>query len=901
MICGGVFVPLALAEVHLRAGALLPFIAAATVAVVVGALLLYARERALTRGRRVLLGALRTVLIAALLALLLEPVAVLARTVVVPSNLLVLLDVSKSMATADPRTRPDDVRDAALAFGRVRFREPELQALLARAARAMDEGRAALAGGSTDAAALVAAAREALGAADRRARARAADTSSPAAGPAAEAVPRTDAALAGEIARALAALVARQDAIAATGDEKERAPAAAAQGTLRDEVDALRASLRDAVGTADDGASPARRIDLARAILDHPDLGFLRNPGAHVVVRRFRFGETLAPAEGEGDAAPESLRTAEPTDAATCLGSALEEAVSRFTGQGIDGVVVLTDGASNLGLDALEAARRLRERAVPIYPVGIGLPAPDDVAVRGVLVGDAALAGERVPFVAELGASGFGGRAVEVVATLDGAEVARRTVVIDGARTLVPMEFTAPAKHGGVRLEVSAAALAGEVSSENNRAAREIELIDEKIKVLYVEGRPRWEYRYLRAVLLRDPRLDVRFLLTEGDADLPRTSPQHLVRFPEQTSDAARYDLVILGNVPARFFTPAQLAWLADLVRKHGGSFLLLAGEQAPATYVGTPVAEILPIAFSDGALEAVEPSVFPALTEAGVRSGVMALDDAGRSEAFWSLVRPLHRLPHLAGAKPGAFVLATLSGNRPGDPYPLIVWQRAGTGKALFVATDALWRLRLGRGDALHARFWGQTIRFLTLSRLLGENRRVRIEPSARAPRAGERVEVRATVLDETFEPARLPEFTLEVMAEHMAGAQALRLDPVPGSPGLFSGAFTPDREGVFTLGPVGESRELGKPAKVVATAAGREAIEPDLKRDVLARMAELSGGAYVEIRDLPALAAILPEKPAVRTFGEERELWDRWIVLAVVLVAAGVEWLVRRRHDLP
>jgi len=890
-----------LAEIHLRCPWPLPAVASVAAVLATAAALLYARETALRPARRILLATVRAFLFAALLAVLLEPVHLQARKAIVPSNLLVLLDVSESMGIEDPRRRPEDIRDAALALGKLRFREPALQAALARASRALESCRSALARDAPESASRTEEAREALAAALKVARKAAepgAETESKGAGSgtaAGQAVPR------------LEDLLERAGSLIAGGEGR-----AGDAGRIREELEGLLASMKDpaepppvAEGLPSPGFSPAetgspRRIDLARGILAHPDLGFLRAAGESTRVRHYRFGEALEP-KGEGESDAEAAKRAEPTAKSTCLGSAVEEAVARHAGQAIDGVVLLTDGASNEGLDPLEAARRLKERSIPIFPVGIGIPSPDDVAVQSVIAADAALAGEPVRARAEVAASGFLGRSIEIVAALDGAEVARKPIVLEGPRAIVEMEFEAPAKGGAANIEVSVAPLPGEVSTGNNRASRRIEIIDEKIKVLYVEGKPRWEYRYLRAVLLRDPRLEVRFLLTEGDPDLPRTSPGYLARFPEEMADAGRYDLVILGNVPARAFTPAQLGWLADLVVKHGGSFLLVAGDQAPASYSGTPIADLLPVALSGAAPLPVEPTAHPVPTEAGLRSGVLALDDApGRTEALWSMVRPLHRLPSLGGPKPGATVLAVLSGDRPGGPYPAIAWSRPGTGKSLFVATDSLWRLRYGRGDIHHARFWAQAIRFLTLSRLLGENRRIRIE-APRQCRAGERIEVHAVVLDEAFEPARAPSYALEVSAGHLAGPRPLRLDPVPGSPGLYAGSFVPDREATFALRPAGEGRDLAKPFEVVVAASNREALAPDLQEDILRKMAEVSGGRYLEVRDLPALAAVLPLKPATRTVNDERELWDRWFVLAIVLLLGGIEWLVRRRHDLP
>src|SRR5262249_49479306 len=159
--------------------------------------------------------------------------------------------------------------------------------------------------------------------------------------------------------------------------------------------------------------------------------------------------------------------------------------------------------------------------------------------------------------------------------------------------------------------------------------------------------------------------------------------------------------------------------------------------------------------------------------------------------------------LPRLTGVKPGATVLATLSDqiNRP-NPYPLIAWQRYGGGKSMFVATDQLWRMRKLRGDPYHAAFWSQSIQFLTLSRLLGENKRVRLETDRKIYNTGERVLVQATLLDEEYRPLRVPAYGVLIERVPPKGEpKSVSLKPVAGMDGMYQGYVMADQGGTFQL----------------------------------------------------------------------------------------------------
>jgi len=646
------------------------------------------------------------------------------------------------------------------------------------------------------------------------------------------------------------------------------------------------------------------RLELARGILRNADLKLIERLGKGYELRFFRFGESLRPEQGKGDPAAGPLRDAKAADPVTRLGSAVEEAVARYAGRPIAGAIVLTDGASNAGRDPLDAARALGRRNVPLFPVGLGLAEPPDVRIGKLIVQETVFHKDRVPVRVQVRTTGLGSRTVRLDALLDGVKVAGKVIALRGPSQFEELEFVPERRGGTARLEVRVQPVAGEATAENNTASRTLRILDEKIKVLYVEGLPRWEYRYLRRVLLRDHRLDVTFLLTRGDRELAEQTDNHLADFPSEAAEAFAFDLVILGDVPAGSFVHSQMARMAELVKAHGGSFLMIAGEEhAPGTYVRTPLADLLPVRLGAEKWQDLDRTVHPKITAAGQQSTVTSLaSPEARNQEVWSKVQPLHKVPLLDGAKPAATVLAELTvPGRGGEPYPLIAWQRYGSGKSMFIGTDQLWRLRFMVGDRYHARFWGQAIQFLTLSRLLGENKRIRLETDRTQYRQGERMEISANVLNENFDPVRQDGYTVRLVPDAGRGeAVPVRLEPVPGIDGLYQGFHVLREPGRYALlAPEADARG-GNRVELLVEPATLEQLDPAMQEALLREMAAASGGRYFAIGDLPALPEAVRGERRTTFLRRERELWDVWAVFVVVLALLSVEWFVRRRSDL-
>jgi uncharacterized membrane protein len=656
-------------------------------------------------------------------------------------------------------------------------------------------------------------------------------------------------------------------------------------------------ALRQKVG-------PVSRLALARGALEHQGIDLFGKLDENYNVRFFSFDEALKP-EGGADKPLEWLRSLKADGETSRVGTALSEAVARYAGQPVAGVVLLSDFAWVKGQDPVIVASHLKASGVPVYAVPIGLPAPPDIHVRSVIGPEVVFQGDRVPLRAQIDSHGFEGQTVELTLTIDGQRATSLQVELRGGVQFEELTFTPQRNKGTMSLEVEITALAGETSDKNNSRQHKVRILDEKIKVLYVEGMPRWEYRYLRWVLLRDPRLEVSFLMTQGDPALAATSNHHISRFPQEADDALKYDLIILGDVPSSYFSSKQLDLMTDLVKRGGGSLLMIAGPMAsPASYRETPIADVLPINIGSGEWESVSSGVHPVVTAAGRESQATSLSTSAQTnERIWSHVRPMYSLPRLAGAKPGATVLLSLPKEAEEiRDYPLVAWQRYGNGKSLFVATEDLWRMRLEVGDRYHARFWGQTIQFLTLSRLLGQNKQISLETDRHTYSAGEQVRVFANVLTESFEPVLQTEYAvvLENKADVDASAE-MELLPVPKQPGLYSGVHLASTDGSYVLRTKAQDAEISNRVEFEIATIPVEDRETAASESIARQIAELSGGEVVRLPDLGKLPEKLAEEKELSSVVRmERDLWDAPILFILLVAFAGIEWFLRRRDNL-
>ena len=652
----------------------------------------------------------------------------------------------------------------------------------------------------------------------------------------------------------------------------------------------------------------ATRLDLARGILRHPAAPVFRKLGESFDVSYHSFGratQILSDASTMGDAELNGLAATEP---ATSIAASLE-AVAKSGVTPPAGIVLLTDGIENTSTKRIEAVLQdLGARGIPVFPVPVGLEEPDDVSIRNIVMQEVAFSGDSVPVQVQVLSKGYEKRMAKLTIQLNDRPVFQRRIRLQGGLQFEDAEFNVDIREkGAARVAVAIEPFEDEVSVANNRVEHSVRVVNEKVNVLYIEGNNRWEFRYLSAILKRDPRLNTTFISSSAGPEFARNSPEHIERFPAKREDAFKYDLIVLGDVDAEFFSPEELAVLEELIRDRGASLLVLCGPMhTPSSYGGTPVEAMLPVRFeagNDAEWDLTSESIYPVLTPEGRSSMVMLLEnEAEANDRIWSRVAPLDHLPPLLGVKPGATVLATLSDAAAGSQgYPLVAWHRYGTGKCLSMATDRLWRLRFKTGDKYHWRVWSQTIQFLTLSRLMGEHKRIRLETDRTLYTDGEQTRLYAHVLDEDFEPVVQSSFEITVSGvDGNALREKVSLQPDRTSPGLYEGYFTAPVAGRYRLEANEDDAEVSNTTEFQVAVVNEELSDTHTRREELQRIAQRTGGTVLAPADLSKLESLLKPEPITTTVRSERPLWDNGLVAALLVGLLGMEWVLRRRNDL-
>lgn len=650
----------------------------------------------------------------------------------------------------------------------------------------------------------------------------------------------------------------------------------------------------------------ASRLDLARGILTKSGAGAFESLADDLAISYHSFGRSAQVIRDGGLLSAKELASLTATESSTSIATSLE-AVAKSGATAPAGIVLLTDGIENSSSKRAEAVLQdLGARGIPVYPVPVGLTDPDDISIRNIVMQEVAFSGDNVPIQVQLLSKGYEKRNASIIVKLNGRRVAREKVRLQGGLQFVDIEFTVDIrKKGAARVEIEIEPFDDEVSVANNRIERTVRVVNEKVNVLYIEGNNRWEFRYISAILKRDPRLETTFISSCSGPEFARNSPEYIERFPSKREEAFKYDLVILGDVDSGFFTTEELELLEELIRDRGGSLLILCGPMhTPSSYSGTSIETMLPVRFdADNDWEMVSDSIYPVLTSEGRSSMVMVLEnDTESNDRVWSRVAPLDHLPPLQGAKPGATVLATLSDTaNASNKYPMVAWHRYGTGKCMSIATDRLWRLRFKTGDKYHWRVWSQSIQFLTLSRLMGEHKRVRLETDRTTYRDGDQVRLYAHVLDEDFEPMVQPSFEIVVNGtDNNALSQRVSLQPDRTTPGLYEGYFTAPVAGRYRLEANENDKDVSNTTEFQVAVVNEELSDTKMRLDGLKRMAQLTGGSVLSLSDLGKLDGLLDTEPLSTTVRSERPLWDNGLIAALLILLLGMEWFMRRKYDL-
>ncbi len=607
----------------------------------------------------------------------------------------------------------------------------------------------------------------------------------------------------------------------------------------------------------------------------------------------------------------------EPPEEATDLNAGLSHVLDSHTN--LRGVVLLSDGDWNVGNSPVEAATRFRMKGIPVFAIGVGsrVPLPDLELVRMDAPTFAVVNKQiRIPFVVRstLGQD----RDVRVTLNIN----SRQPTVSDNQQSTVSnnqqpitkvvrvpamrqaqdnIVCTLPAT-GEYTLSLRIAEDAEELIPENNEISAPISIREEQLRVLVIESYPRWEYRYLRNALERDPGVEVTCLLFHPELPKVGGGRSYIERFPGER-ELSSYDVVFLGDVGIKEgqLTVEQTQELRKLVSAQAAGLVFMPGRKGSHdSLVSGPLGDLYPVVLDPATSEGVGSSAqgYFSLTSSGQRSLLTRLGETDEDNSeVWRKLPGFFWYAGIKRAKVGTETLAvhdqvTTAAGR----VPLIVTKTYGTGKVLFMGTDSAWRWRHGVEDKYHYRFWSQVARWMAYRRQMAQSESIRLFYSPDRPNVDDVLTLNANAIDNVGGP--LDSGTVVVQAISPSGkTQTIRLQPgTEDLAGLFVGSFVPKEPGNYRL--VASSSETGASVQTDLSVQGlnREQQGRLARFDVLEEIAKITEGKLVSISEVPNLLESLAALPEPEPTVHRTRIWAHPIWAGILILLLGVFWVARK-----
>ena len=606
------------------------------------------------------------------------------------------------------------------------------------------------------------------------------------------------------------------------------------------------------------------------------------------------------------DETPDSAQLAA-DGAATDIGRAVSAALDQRATP-LAGLIVLSDGRATASAKLDEIARRARGRGVPIHAVPItGEWGTRDLSLTALPRQITAFKGQPVKFSAVLENRGLGAIQPSVALIgLDGKEIARKDATLaDGQRAVVNFEIpSAPDAGGDYALRTDP--WPGEHLPANNSDNVHVNVLASKTRVLLLEGAPYWDSKFLAQLLRQQTAVEIltvhrlneeRYFRVESTGAEPLQSPDSV--FPKTAEELARYDLIVFGKGADGFLDPARAAALQGFVRDQGGAVLFARGKPYSGRFA--LLESIEPVEWGEAFPGAAK---FTPLADAGAGLFGGALPAA--DDRVWAALSPLADVNGVARLRPFARVLAegTVEGKQ--TRVPLLIVRRYGRGMVAAVNADGLWRWdfrpEMREQGAVYQQFWVQLMQWCaTYSEFRpGQDYAVRLRDAAAEPGQA----VRAVVAwrgPASPEPKPVLKFTRNGQPFGDAAATAL---PATDGGREWAAVIAPTEPGRYEIRVADPSRpgKLEGEATLNVTAPPSEADDLRPDPESLATLARESGGQVWALADLEKLAAQLWQRDSAIVHGKPRweALWPKWWIAALVTLAFGAEWWIRRREGL-
>jgi hypothetical protein len=635
------------------------------------------------------------------------------------------------------------------------------------------------------------------------------------------------------------------------------------------------------------------RGEYLRQQFGSPDSPLIKSLSERFLVRPFRFSSAAGRLDSVNDLTFGGSQTR--------LGAALDGAREELAGLPVSGIVLVSDGADTSDASLESALLGAKAERLPVFTVGVGSARlPRDIQVDRISTPRSVLKGASLLVDVVVTQTGYSGRAVTVDVEDEGRIVGSQQVTFPSDGSPATVRVRATASESGPRLfRFRVAPQDDELVPQNNVREALVNVRDIKEPILYFEGEPRFEMKFLRRAVEDDENLRLVVLQRTADNKFMRLGvdgPEELEGgFPKTREELFSYRALILGSVEAGAFD------------RRGGSLLVLGGARSfgEGGYGGTPVADALPLVI-DPRTRASEPSdlarlqVFPTRAGQSHASTQIANSEAA-SVARWRDLPQVTSVNAPLQSKPGATVLLTGTDDR-GRAQNILTWQQYGRGRAMALALQDTWQWQMHASidleDQTHENFWRQMLRWL----VDGVPGVVEPRPTTERVEPGEAITLETTVVDKAYVEVNDASVTARVTRPNGATLD-VPLQWTGDRDGLYRGTFVTGEAGTYET-VVDASRAsaiLGSGvAYVRAGASDSEFFDPTMHEAPLRRIAEETGGRFYTPDTAAGMAEDVRYAGRGVTSVEERELWNMPIILIALMGLVCAEWGYRRAVGL-
>lgn len=597
----------------------------------------------------------------------------------------------------------------------------------------------------------------------------------------------------------------------------------------------------------------------------------------------------------------------------THLAKSLKFAAKNADHGAVSAVLLFTDGVDNGHEDPLESADLLRNKNLPIYVVGVGSEISQDIELAKVTANHSVIENSVVEISAFIKSKSFETKTVNLELREGNKTIKSKPVNLKGSATRALMKFS-PQKKGFVRYTLRVIPQENEIIQENNSKNFIIDNRNKQARILYVEGYPRAEFKYLRRALDGDENLELVSLLRTGPDKFYRQGIKNRNElkdgYPKSKKELFKYDAIIFGSMDSEFFSRKELESTLEFVSQRGGGFLMLGGSHsfAEGNFSGSPIEKLLPVElpFQNGqafkASSSFRDKFKLTLTPEGLRHPIMQLSsEASENRAIWEQLPELEGYNPLGSAKPGATILAVHPLSEIGNPKIIMAIQRYGRGRSMVLATSSTWYWQMGmpHEDLSHERFWRQILRWLALSS--PEPLELQLDKETYTP--NEQVTLKVDIRDSSFTP--IEDATIKALITTPTG----EIIEVPfnwSSNGKveYVAAYHPAQEGMYMAEITAYSSKgtfLGKTESAFFVEESKaEFANARLQEPLLKRIAEISGGKYYHENEAEQLPDEISIRPSSYSKLVEYDLWDMPLLFLLVITIVSAEWYIRRSKGL-